>query len=173
VIGRDRTRDLALRGVPRHVWLPVSPAHRLPDVCESVAALGYPWAPAHGDRGTVSGLNRTILINGVRRKGLIQTDAAVNRGNSGGPLVSIETGEVIGLVDLRAADASGIAFAVNTKTAAPLLERWSKSPKPVAAARCSDLRSVSPWRGCRLYGWRNGRRSLPGSTDVGERPAVR
>ena len=100
--------------------------------------LGYPLGlPLTLTRGTVSGLNRTIRIDGVPRRGLVQTDAAVNRGNSGGPLISIETGEVIGLVDLLAAEANGIAFAVSSRLAAPLLERWAAKPRPVRPARCT------------------------------------
>lgn len=138
VVGRDRSRDLALLRTSRNfTGYEFRLARRAPDVGESVAALGYPLGlPLTTTRGTVSGLNRTIRINGVLRRGLVQTDAAVNRGNSGGPLLSIETGEAIGLVDLRASEASGIAFAVSSKIAAPLLQAWAKSPRPVPPARC-------------------------------------
>src|SRR5687767_5885284 len=118
VIGRDRTRDLALlrlsKATTGHQF---RLARRLPEVGEAVAALGFPLGlPLTATRGTVSGLNRTLVVKGVKRRGMIQTDAAVNRGNSGGPLLAIATGEVLGLVDLLAADANGIAFAVSSKT---------------------------------------------------------
>ncbi len=139
IIGRDRSRDLALLKVSKAVpGYRFRLARRSADIGESVAVLGYPLGlPLTLTRGTVSGLNRTIRIDGVPRRGLVQTDAAVNRGNSGGPLISIETGEVIGLVDLLAAEANGIAFAVSSRLAAPLLERWAAKPRPVRPARCT------------------------------------
>src|SRR6266536_551215 len=72
-----------------------------PSLGEDVIAVGYPLGlPLTVTKGAVSGLKRTIPIQGVRRLRLIQTDAAVNPGNSGGPLISTATGEMIGLIDL-------------------------------------------------------------------------
>jgi S1-C subfamily serine protease len=50
----------------------------------------------------------------------VQTDAALNPGNSGGPLLATDTGDVIGLVDLGTA-ANGTSFAVSAAVAQPLL----------------------------------------------------
>src|SRR5207244_78228 len=87
--------------------------------------------------GSVSGLGRVVPIDGVRRRSLVQTDAAVNHGNSGGPLLSTDSGEVIGLVDLGTTDANGIAFAVSAKVAAPLLHAWAVAPQPRAPEACA------------------------------------
>ena len=104
---------------------------------EAVAALGYPAGlPLSVTRGSVSGINRSIRINGVTRRGLVQTDAAVNHGNSGGPLLSVETGALLGLVDLGSTQLNGIAFAVSAQVAKPLLTAWKGSPRPRSPAAC-------------------------------------
>ena len=70
-------------------------------------------------RGTVSGLGGTIPINRINRRGLVQTDAAVNPGNSGGPLLT-DSGQGVGLVDLGTTQANELAFAVNAQVARPV-----------------------------------------------------
>jgi putative serine protease PepD len=62
--------------------------------------------------GIVSALNRTIEAEGESLENLIQTDAAINRGNSGGPLVSA-SGKVIGVNTAIAADGQNIGFALS------------------------------------------------------------
>jgi putative serine protease PepD len=62
--------------------------------------------------GIVSALNRTIEAEGESLENLIQTDAAINRGNSGGPLVNA-SGKVIGVNTAIAADGQNIGFALS------------------------------------------------------------
>jgi len=138
VIGRDRARDLALLQTTRAIA-----GYRFaldagaPQVGDPVAVLGYPAGlPLSVTRGSVSGLKRSVSINGVRRRGLVQTDAAVNHGNSGGPLLSIETGALLGLVDIGSTQLNGIAFAVSTQVAKPLLTAWKASPQARPTGAC-------------------------------------
>jgi S1-C subfamily serine protease len=138
-IGSDKARDIALlranRPVKGHVLEVAASAPRLG---EEVAALGFPLGlPLTVTRGSVSGMNRTISIEGVKRQRLMQTDAAVNPGNSGGPLLRVKDGKVVGLIDLRRTEVNGIAFAVSASVAGPLLAAWQKSPQPEQLGRCS------------------------------------
>jgi hypothetical protein len=140
LVGIDKDRDLALLRLEKPIkgYL-FRFAKRPPRLGEEVAALGYPLGlPLSVTRGTVSGLNRTIAIDGVKRRALVQTDAAVNHGNSGGPLLSTSTGEVVGLVDLGSTDVNGIAFAVSSAVAAPLVSAWRAAPQPHALVKCQN-----------------------------------
>ncbi len=95
----------------------------------SVAAIGAPFEYAWSfSTGIVSGLDRTIEApNGFTVSHAIQTDTAVNPGNSGGPLLDAE-GDVIGVVDQIATDgsadqSSGVGFAVPSNLVASELEQ--------------------------------------------------
>jgi len=89
--------------------------------------------------GIVSGLQRTLELDGVRLYGLIQTDAAINQGNSGGPLVNLQ-GEVVGIntVIIRADDrqsvAEGIGFAIPASAAKLLSTAWMADIPPNASS---------------------------------------
>ncbi len=96
-----------------------------------VYAIGSPLGdfPSSVSFGIVSGLNRALEIDKFVIDGLIQTDAAINRGSSGGPLINHE-GEVIGINTfiIRESEergiAEGIAFAIPSQTAKNLLIPW-------------------------------------------------
>ncbi len=101
----------------------------------SVAAIGAPFEYAWSlSTGIVSGLDRTIEApNGFTVAHAIQTDAAVNPGNSGGPLLDSE-GQVIGVVDQIATDgsadqSSGVGFAVPSDLVASELEELENGEK--------------------------------------------
>lgn len=76
-------------------------------------------------QGVISGLNRTINVNSsgrnVRMEGLMQTDASINTGNSGGPLLN-NKGQVIGINSAKAASGEGLGFAIPINTAKPIIE---------------------------------------------------
>lgn len=90
---------------------------------DDVYATGHPFGFADSlSAGVVSGLDRTVPIaEGQTLKGLIQFDAAVNPGNSGGPLLN-RAGQVVGIVTALANPADekffvGLGFAVPIGTA--------------------------------------------------------
>jgi serine protease Do len=64
----------------------------IPNIGHSVGAFGHPWSFAYtGTKGIISGI--TEEYKGEQ----LQTDAAINSGNSGGPLISLENGKVLGV----------------------------------------------------------------------------
>ena len=92
-------------------------------VGDDVYAVGHPFGYVDSlTSGVVSGLDRTVEASGGKTlRGLIQFDAAVNPGNSGGPLLN-RGGQVIGIVDALANPSHsryfiGIGFAVPIGTA--------------------------------------------------------
>lgn len=137
VIGTDPERDLALVRAES----PLSGYHfrfadAPPRVGDRVAAIGFPIGdPITMTQGGVSGLGRSITIAGQRQTGLIETDAAVNPGNSGGPLLGAD-GRVDGLVDALRLNANGIAYAVPATEAEPEITSWEQAPQPAAPASC-------------------------------------
>ena len=71
--------------------------------------------------GIVSGLGRTITTERGQFYDLIQTDAAINSGNSGGPLVNLE-GHVVGINQAMQRQAPGIGFVISSSVAEPIIE---------------------------------------------------
>ena len=76
-------------------------------------------------QGVISGLNRTITVtDGTKQttmENLIQTDATINSGNSGGPLLNAK-GQVIGINSAKMTSAEGLGFAIPINTAMPIVE---------------------------------------------------
>ena len=109
-----------------------------PPVGTAVGVIGYPeGGPVSFSHGTVSGLGRTVNIEGQRRTGLVQTDVPLNPGNSGGPLLLVD-GAVVGLADAVNSSAQGIGYAVLVRSAAPLFSAWQGDPSPQSPPTCSD-----------------------------------
>ena len=83
-------------------------------------------------KGIVSGINRTLKIeeeeNSSYMEDLIQTDATINEGNSGGPLINTE-GELIGINSIKISSAEGIGFAAPINIIKPIIEKLVKTGK--------------------------------------------
>ncbi|WP_276877623.1 S1C family serine protease [Anaerococcus hydrogenalis] len=79
--------------------------------------------------GIISGLNRTVSFeNGAQMDGLMQTDAAINAGNSGGALLNSK-GELIGINTAKAGNSDGIGFAIPVNLAKKVIDQISKNGK--------------------------------------------
>lgn len=83
-------------------------------------------------KGIISGINRTIKVenevSSSYMEDLIQTDATINEGNSGGPLIN-ENGELIGINSVKISGAEGIGFAVPINIVKPILEKFINTGK--------------------------------------------
>ena len=125
VVGFDAPSDLAVLkieadGLPSAVFAE-SDHLRVGDWVMSIGnALALKGGPTV-TLGIVSGLGRTITTQSGQYYDLIQTDAAINKGNSGGPLVDMN-GHVVGINQAVLRDATGVGFALGASTASRHIE---------------------------------------------------
>ncbi len=119
VIGKDPYTDIAILQTPTTEleYLKFGDSEIL-KVGQLVIAIGNPYGFQYTvTTGVVSALGRTLRsLSGRLINNVIQTDAAINPGSSGGPLVN-SRGEVIGINTAIIKSAQGICFAVASNTA--------------------------------------------------------
>ncbi len=127
VVGTDATTDLAVVHVDapasKLVVLSLGDSSKVA-VGDGVVAIGNPFGlDGTVTSGIVSALNREIVSpNNAPIEGAIQTDAAINHGNSGGPLLDMQ-GKVIGVTSQIQSDSGGndgVGFAVPSNTVASI-----------------------------------------------------
>src|SRR5215211_104739 len=123
VVGSDASTDLAVLKVDA----PASQLHPIAlddsssvDVGDGVVAIGSPFGLSDTvTAGIVSAVDRQIdSLNGFTIPGAIQTDAAINHGNSGGPLLDL-SGNVVGVnaqIESDSGDNAGVGFAIPSNT---------------------------------------------------------
>ena len=119
IVGFDPFADAALLRVdPRGLTLRPLPFGKVDGlvVGSPVAAIGSPFGEEQSlSIGVISAVDRSIeSLTGFATSGAIQTDAAINHGNSGGPLLNAD-GEVIGInsqIRTESGDGTGVGFAV-------------------------------------------------------------
>lgn len=129
LIGYDAASDIALIKIDAEgltaAEFSSSAALRVGD---SVAAIGNPLSPdlrLTMTRGIVSALNREVSYNGSTMT-LIQTDASINEGNSGGPLFN-DRGQVVGITNMKmistyGAGVEGLGFAIPSDTVGSIVQ---------------------------------------------------
>ncbi len=150
LLGSDSDADLALvkirgaSGLPKAELGSSSGSKVGDDVVAIGNALALPGGPTVTE-GIISAKDRTLREVGL--DGLIQTDAAINRGNSGGPLVNAR-GEVIGIntavIRGGGSEAEGIGLAIAIDTAKPIIDALRKggvaaSERPFLGVSSQDL----------------------------------
>jgi S1-C subfamily serine protease len=123
IVGRDAHTDLAVVRLADHAveplpWAAIGDSRRI-RVGQIAIAIGNPYGFSHSvTAGVVSALGRSLRGRSGRLiHDLVQTDAALNPGNSGGPLVTTR-GEVIGVNT-----AMGLCFAIASNTAREVASR--------------------------------------------------
>ncbi len=126
VVGQDLITDLAVIKVDTEDPLPTADlvSSDAVNVGDWVVAVGNSLALKGGPTvtlGIISAKGRTIDTQHGVLYDMIQTDAAINDGNSGGPVVNMD-GEVIGISTAIYRQAQGIGFAVSSSVAAPIIE---------------------------------------------------
>jgi len=126
VISAVKHEDLALLRIRSERDFPTIPMGTSSDLMigETVIAIGNPYGQTHTvSEGIISGLHRNVDIpnNGLHFEDLIQTDASINFGNSGGPLLNIN-GELIGINSAMNAQAQNIGFALPIDRVKAVLE---------------------------------------------------
>src|SRR6516225_7352388 len=165
IIGKDQKTDIALLRVKpdkplKAVTFGDSDKLRLG---EWVVAIGNPFSLGGSvTAGIVSARNRDI--NSGPYDNYIQTDAAINRGNSGGPLFNLD-GEVVGIntaIISPSGGSIGIGFAVPSKTAMPVIDQlkqfgetrrgWLGVRIQQVTDEIADSLKISPPRGALVAG---------------------
>ena len=111
---------------------------------EEVIAIGYPLGRMLGDEPTVS-----VGIVSAKRDNLLQTDAALNPGNSGGPLVNTD-GEVVGVVvsrleeDRQGRPIAGIGFAIPINEVDAKAQGITQAPTPTPDPNATPTPTPEP-----------------------------
>lgn len=150
VLGINDSQDLALLKTAAPVeghqfrFSTTTPAQGV-----EVAAIGFPLDKGMTfTAGRVSALNQEVDTESGTLRGLIQTDTALNPGNSGGPLLLMD-GSVAGVVSSKRAwvlgtggtndyGAEGTGYAASGITAAAQATDWGKRTTPLPSAGCRD-----------------------------------
>jgi S1-C subfamily serine protease len=146
----------------------------VPPVGHPVGAFGHPWRlPFTGTRGIISGVTSRY------RTELLQTDAPINQGNSGGPLISLESGRIVGINTAGIRGAQNTNFAVAIKYACRVLqllqEERDPSPPELKLVYFRDIDNRKQLKVARSYAGDGTLKLLPGDVIrqvVGETGAI-
>ena len=152
VVANDPRADLALlqiEGGQRWPYVSLAPSQEV-ILGETAIAIGNPRGL--GDSitvGVVSAMRRSAKVsNGGTMRNLIQTDASINTGNSGGPLINLD-GELIGINTSILPSAQGIAFAIPADGVAEMVtgvlgHTAPRKPLPALVEPALPLRAPDP-----------------------------
>ncbi|WP_249869942.1 S1C family serine protease [Oceanobacillus saliphilus] len=127
VIGISEEVDIAVIRVPQLAGLSSLPIaeESIAEIGDEVIALGSP----HGFQNTVtlgiiSGTDRNFSIDGFNYSNVYQISAQISQGNSGGPLIKRDTGEIIGINSVGTQDGT-IGFSIPIVEVFDQITRWS------------------------------------------------
>ncbi|HTH55895.1 MAG TPA: trypsin-like peptidase domain-containing protein [Cyclobacteriaceae bacterium] len=145
LVGKDPDTDLAILKIYSEGYsvAKLGSAETL-QIGQLVIAIGNPLGYQHTvTTGVVSALGRTLRSqNGMLVDNVIQSDAALNPGNSGGPMITTE-GEAVGVNTAIIQGAQGLSFSVDINTAKEVASQLIKNGKVFKAYLGFQLQEVS------------------------------
>jgi 2-alkenal reductase len=135
LIGRDPLTDLAVLQVSAQSLKAalLGDSDAVP-VGSTVVAIGSPLGEFQNTvtSGIVSAKGRRVAASPtIFLEDLLQTDAAINEGNSGGPLIWVATRQVIGVNTLVASNATGLGFAISSNTVRQIADELIRNGRVV------------------------------------------
>ena len=157
IVGTDSTTDLAVLRISAANVKTVASFGNSNDIAagQDVLAIGSPMGSEYANtvtKGIISAKNRTIRAkSGAAATSVIQTDAAINSGNSGGPLINM-AGQVIGINSMKLAsdtngsNVEGMGFSIPSNEVVRIINQLVKNGKitrPSLGVGLIDLSSVS------------------------------
>lgn len=155
VVGADKPTDVAVLQVDAHDLpaLPLGDSDRI-QVGDWVVAIGNPFGLSHTvSAGILSAKDRTNDdVKGLDPTGyfnFLQTDASINLGNSGGPLLDVN-GEVVGINSAVRANANSIGFAIPINMVKQLLPMLLRDGKIQRSGIGMSVKSLSVVEATRL-----------------------
>jgi S1-C subfamily serine protease len=143
--GEDPDTDIAILKSSAYDFQPAQLGHAEDlQIGQLVIAIGNPMGFQHTvTAGVVSALGRSLRSETGRQiDGLIQTDAALNPGNSGGPLIDYK-GEVVGVNTAMIRGAQGLCFAISIDTARMIAAELMKNGRVSRAYLGLSLQQVT------------------------------
>jgi serine protease Do len=152
VVGKDSRTDIAVLKIDEHGLTPVALGDSdAMDVGDWVVAIGNPFGLSHTvSVGILSAKGRTkedVPLDPAGYYNFLQTDASINKGNSGGPLLNVK-GEVVGInCAIKGGGAQGIGFAIPinmVKQLLPMLLRDGHVTRSALGIGLYDDRKLTP-----------------------------
>lgn len=151
LLGEDAYSDIAVLRIDKEDVLQVAELGSSEDAYlgDTVFTVGSPLGKTYMGsvtKGVLSGKNRTVTVSSQFVMEVLQVDAALNPGNSGGPLVNIN-GEVIGINSLKLSQSEieGMGFAIPielVKTISEKLEKGEEIERPVLGVSMLDANNT-------------------------------
>ena len=151
VLGSDEYSDIAVLSIPSNAVLQVAEIGDSTKLSlgDTLFTVGSPLGSKYSGtvtKGILSGINRQVtvsLTNGNFVMEVLQTDAAINPGNRGGPLLNIN-GEVIGVTSMKLVqdEIEGMGFAIPIElvmTTVQKLEKGEKIERPLLGVSLIDI----------------------------------
>ena len=154
LVGRDPLTDLAVLQVSAQ-GLKAAALGNSDDipVGSAVVAIGSPLGEFQNTvtQGVVSAKGRRLAeTRDIFLEDLLQTDAAINEGNSGGPLIWAATHQVVGVNTLVASNATGLGFAISSNTVRQVADELIRNGKIVRGFIGIQYMLLSPRQAAQL-----------------------